>query len=73
MGGAVLTYGAVGPGVLEAVESLEPHPATADATATAIMQILTADFTLRTVPKPGAAIGQAVRRVGHLTGTRLID
>jgi hypothetical protein len=58
---------------LEAVESLEPHPATVDATATVAMQIDTADFTLGTVPNPGAAMGQAARRVGHLTGTRLID
>ncbi|BBY93150.1 hypothetical protein MGALJ_28190 [Mycobacterium gallinarum] len=70
-GGGVLTGG--GPGVLEAVESLDPHPAIADATATVTKQILTADFTLRTVPKPSSAIGQAARRVGHVTGTRLID
>ncbi|BBZ21096.1 hypothetical protein MGAD_54310 [Mycolicibacterium gadium] len=62
-----------GPGVLDAVESLDPHPATADATATVTKQILTADFTLRTVPKPASTIGQAARRVGHVTGTRLID
>ena len=69
----MLTVGAVGPGVLEAVESLDPHPATADATPTVTMQITTADFTLGTVPKPDDAIGQAARRVGQLTGTRLID
>jgi hypothetical protein len=55
------------------VESLEPHPATADATPIVTTQITTADFTLGTVPKPGSAIGQAARRVGQLTGTRLID
>jgi hypothetical protein len=65
--------GANGPGVLEAVESLEPHPATADATPIVTTQITAADFTLGTVPKPGSAIGQAARRVGQLTGTRLID
>jgi hypothetical protein len=58
---------------LDAVESLDPHPATADAAAIVTTQILTAAFTLRTVPKPAPAIGQAARRVGHVTGTRLID
>jgi hypothetical protein len=58
---------------LEAVESLDPHPVTADATPTVTMQITTADFTLGTVPKLETTIGQAARRVGQLTGTRLID
>jgi hypothetical protein len=57
---------------LEAVESLDPQPAIADATATVTMQITTADFTLGTVPKAATTIGQAARRVGQLTGTRLI-
>ena len=69
----MLTFGDVGPGVLEAVESLEPQPATADATATVTMHIATADFTMRTVPKPGTTIGQAARRVGQVAGTRLVD
>lgn len=72
-GAAVETGGAEGPGVFEAVESLAPHPATADATPIATAQITTADFTLGTVPKPGSSIGQAVRRVGQLAGTRLFD
>ena len=58
-----------GPGVFETVESLEPHPAT----ASAVTQITTAHLTLRTVPKPATPIGQAVRRVGNVTGTRLND
>jgi hypothetical protein len=58
---------------LEAVESPAPQPATADVTPTVTMQITTADFTLGTVPKPAATIGQAARRVGQLTGTRLFD
>jgi hypothetical protein len=65
--------GAIGPGVFEAVESLDPHPVTANATPTVTVQITTAEFTLGTVPKPAATIGQAARRVGQLTGTRLID
>ena len=58
-----------GPGVFETVESLEPHPATASAAT----QITAAHFTMRTVPKPVTAIGQAVRRVGDVAGTRLND
>ena len=55
------------------MESLEPHPATAVATHSAAVHITVADFTVGTVPKRIAAIGQAARRVGQLTGTRLID
>ncbi len=71
-GGAAAAAGAVvadGPGVFETVESLDPHPAT----AIAAMQITTAHFTLRTVPKAAPAIAQAARRVGQVTGTRLDD
>ena len=66
----MLAY-AGGAGVLDAVESLDPHPTTVDATPTVTTHITTADFTLRTVPKGAATIGQAARRVGRLTGTRL--
>jgi hypothetical protein len=71
-GGAVAAVAAVladGPGVLETVESFDPQPAT----AIAAVQITTAHFTLRTVPKAAPAIVQAVRRVGQVTGTRLDD
>jgi hypothetical protein len=58
-----------GPGVFETVESLDPHPATASAAT----EITTDHFTLRTVPKPVPTIVQAVRRVGDVAGTRLVD
>ena len=72
---ALLTAAAVGavvadgPGVFETVESFDPHPAA----AIAAVQITTAHFTLRTVPKAAQVIAQAVRRVGQVTGTRLDD